>query len=147
MEPLCITGLEYGLYDQEIQSFAQFLPQIDVFSTTEGKLLRILSRILNFFKTQKNLYTQPLCVIDLEFGLYDQEIRSFIQFLPQTDAFRKNRMLTLSDFEPKFDFLTHKNLYTGPLCVTDLEFELYDQEIRNFSQFCHKQSYFGRTER
>jgi hypothetical protein len=104
MEPLCITGLEYGLYDQEIQSFGQFLPQIDVFSTTEGKLLRILSRILKFFKTQKNRYTQPLCVIDLEFGLYDQEIRSFIQFLPQTDAFRKNRMLTLSDFEPKFDF-------------------------------------------
>jgi hypothetical protein len=28
---------------------------------------------------------------------------------------------------------THKNLYIGPLCVTDPKFGLYDQEIRYFS--------------
>jgi hypothetical protein len=30
----------------------------------------------------------PLCVTDLEFEIYDQEIRSFGQFLPQTIIFR-----------------------------------------------------------
>jgi hypothetical protein len=41
-----------------------------------------LSRNLNFFKTCKNSYTGPLCVTDLEYGLYDQKIWSFGQFLP-----------------------------------------------------------------
>jgi hypothetical protein len=31
------------------------------------------------------------------------------------------------DFDANFYFvITHKNLYTRPLCVTDLEFGLYD---------------------
>jgi hypothetical protein len=30
----------------------------------------------------------PLCVMDPEYGLYDQEKRSFDQFLPQIDGFR-----------------------------------------------------------
>jgi hypothetical protein len=32
-------------------------------------------------------------------------------------------------------FKTHKTLYTGPLCVTDMEYELYEQKIRSFDQF------------
>jgi hypothetical protein len=31
MGPLCVTDLEYGLYDQEMWSFDQYLPQIGVF--------------------------------------------------------------------------------------------------------------------
>jgi hypothetical protein len=31
MGPLFITDLEYGRYDQEIQSFSQFLPQFGDF--------------------------------------------------------------------------------------------------------------------
>jgi hypothetical protein len=35
--------------------------------------------------------------------------------------------------QPKFDFFkTHKNLYMGPFCVSNMEFWLYDQEIRRF---------------
>jgi hypothetical protein len=30
-EPVCITDPEYGGHDKEIQSFSQFLPQIDDF--------------------------------------------------------------------------------------------------------------------
>jgi hypothetical protein len=31
MEPLCITDLEYGLHNYEIQSFGQFFSQTDIF--------------------------------------------------------------------------------------------------------------------
>jgi hypothetical protein len=31
MGPLCITDLEYGSHDQEIQNFGEFLPQIVYF--------------------------------------------------------------------------------------------------------------------
>jgi hypothetical protein len=51
--------------------------------------LWILSQNLNLFKTHKNLYTGPLCVTDLEFELYDQEIQSFGPFLPQTNIFQE----------------------------------------------------------
>jgi hypothetical protein len=47
-----------------------------------------------------------------------------------------NRRLTLLDFELKFDFfLTHKNLYTWILCVTDPKYGLHDQKIWSFGQF------------
>jgi hypothetical protein len=37
------------------------------------------------------------------------------------------------DFEPKFKkFKIHKNFYMGPLCITDLEFGLHDQENLKF---------------
>jgi hypothetical protein len=35
MRPLCVTDLEYGLYDQEIHSISQFLPQTGIFTITE----------------------------------------------------------------------------------------------------------------
>jgi hypothetical protein len=41
-----------------------------------------------FFKTRKNLYMGPLYVTDPEYCIYDQEIYSFDQFLPQTHVFR-----------------------------------------------------------
>jgi hypothetical protein len=31
MNPLCVTDLKLGFYDQEIWSFGQFLPQTRVF--------------------------------------------------------------------------------------------------------------------
>jgi hypothetical protein len=40
-----------------------------------------------FFLNYKILYTGLLCVSDLEFWLYNQEIWSFSQFLPQTGVF------------------------------------------------------------
>jgi hypothetical protein len=42
----------------------------------------------DFFKTCKNAYTRPLCITDPEYGIHDQEIRSFDQFLPQSGDFR-----------------------------------------------------------
>jgi hypothetical protein len=38
----------------------------------------------------QNLYTGPLCVTDPECGLYDQQIWSFGQFLPQIGVFGKS---------------------------------------------------------
>jgi hypothetical protein len=32
-------------------------------------------------------------------------------------------------------FKTHKNSYTWPLCITDLEYGGHDQEIRSFGYF------------
>jgi hypothetical protein len=43
---------------------------------------------MKFFKTHKNLYTRPLCLTDPEYELYDQEVRSFGQFLSQTVIFQ-----------------------------------------------------------
>jgi hypothetical protein len=43
------------------------------------------------------------------------------------------------DYEQKFDFFkTRKNSYTGPLCITDLEYRGYDHEIWCFGQFMPK---------
>jgi hypothetical protein len=44
---------------------------------------------LKFLKTHKNLYTSQLCVTDPEYGLYDQEIMSFSQFMPEIGFFGK----------------------------------------------------------
>jgi hypothetical protein len=77
----------------------------------------------------------PLRVINPEYELYDKEIRSFSQFLPQTSVFWKSRRLTPFILSRNSFFITHKNLYMGPLRVTDPEYELYDHEIWNFVQF------------
>jgi hypothetical protein len=38
------------------------------------------------------------------------------------------------NFERKFEyFITHKNSYMGPLCITDLKYVGHGQEIQNFS--------------
>jgi hypothetical protein len=42
-----------------------------------------------FFKAHKNLYTGQLSVTNSKYGLYNQEIRSFGQFLPQSSIFGK----------------------------------------------------------
>jgi hypothetical protein len=34
-DPLCTTDPEYGIHGEEIYSFSQFLPQIDVFGKIE----------------------------------------------------------------------------------------------------------------
>jgi hypothetical protein len=43
-------------------------------------------------------------------------------------------MLTPLDFELKYDFFfkIRKNLSEGPLCITDLEYELHDKENTEF---------------
>jgi hypothetical protein len=51
------------------------------FSVKPKGYIWISSQNLNFFKTNKNLYMGPLCVSDLEYGIYDQKIWSFGQFL------------------------------------------------------------------
>jgi hypothetical protein len=52
-------------------------------------------------------------------------------------------MLTPLDFESKFEnFITHKNLYTRPLCVTNPKYGPQGQEIRIFSQFLPQTSVF-----
>jgi hypothetical protein len=38
-------------------------------------------------KTHKNSYMGPLCIIDPEYGVHEQEIRSFSLFLPQNGDF------------------------------------------------------------
>jgi hypothetical protein len=40
------------------------------------------------------------------------------------------------DFEQNFEFFKiHKNIYTGPFCITDLQYVGHHQEIQSFSQF------------
>jgi hypothetical protein len=40
------------------------------------------------------------------------------------------------DFKRKFEFFkTYKNSYTGPICITDLQYGGHGQEIQSFSQF------------
>jgi hypothetical protein len=47
------------------------------------------------------------------------------------------------DFEQKFIFFkTYKNSYTRSLCVTDLEYELYDKKYLVSVSFCHKLVFF-----
>jgi hypothetical protein len=55
----------------------------------------------NIFKSCKNSYTRPLCTTDLEYGGHEQEIQSFVQFLPQTWDFQKNHRQAPIDFEQK----------------------------------------------
>jgi hypothetical protein len=43
---------------------------------------------IDFFKTHKNLYIWPLCIIDPIYELHSQEIRNFSHFLPRTGIFR-----------------------------------------------------------
>jgi hypothetical protein len=83
-----------GFTTKNIEFQSVFAANSHFFGKTDGKHLWILSQNLNLFKTRKNLYTRPLCVSDLEFGLYNQEIRSFGQF------FAAN-----SYFEPKIENL------------------------------------------
>jgi hypothetical protein len=45
-------------------------------------------RNFDFLKTCKNSYNGSLNISDPEYGGHNHEIRSFGQFLPQTDNFR-----------------------------------------------------------
>jgi hypothetical protein len=45
-------------------------------------------RKFEFKKNHRNSYIRPLSIADLKYGRYDQEIRSFSQFLLQTCDFR-----------------------------------------------------------
>jgi hypothetical protein len=51
------------------------------------------------------------------------------------------------DFEQKFEFFkTHKNSYTGPLRITDLEYGGHDQVIQKFrSVFAANYRFFAKT--
>jgi hypothetical protein len=49
-------------------------------------------------KIFKYSYTGLLCIVDPEYGDHVQQIWSFTHFLPQTDDFRLNRLLTTMDF-------------------------------------------------
>jgi HSP90 family molecular chaperone len=99
----------------------------------------ILSKNLNFFKTYKNLYTRPMCIIDMKYEGHRQEIQSFGQFLPQTSVYGKIECQLRSILSKKLKKIkAHKNLYTTPSCVTDLKYQGNVQEIRTFSQFLEK---------
>jgi hypothetical protein len=87
MGPLRVSDPEYGLYGQKIWSFGQFLPQTSIFQETQRLTALDFEPKFEIFKTHKNIYTEPLWVSDPEFGLYDQEIWSFGQFLLQTRVF------------------------------------------------------------
>jgi hypothetical protein len=50
------------------------------------------------------------------------------------------------DFERKFEFFkTHKNSYTGQLCITDPKYEGHDQEIMSSGQFLPQTADFRYT--
>ena len=75
----------------------------------------------------------PLCIDDPQNGGHNQEIRRFGQFLPQIGDFTQKPWVNLSILcENWIFFKTCKNLYTGPLGITDPQ---YGQEIRSFGQF------------
>jgi hypothetical protein len=121
--------LKYELHGQEIQSFGQFLPQTNIFSVKTKAHLWILSQNL---KIWKNLGKQTLCITDPKYGLYDQEIQTFDQFLPQTVIFLVKPNPNTLDFEPKFEEKIGKNLCKPSLCITNLEYKICDQEIWSF---------------
>jgi hypothetical protein len=136
MGPLCVTNIEYELYEQEICSFGTFFRQQAFFRQNRRLTPTDLIEHLNFLKTHKNSNTISLCITDLEYGGHDQEIRSFGLFLPQIDNFQKNRRLTPMDWSKNLIFLkTHKNSYMVSFCVTDLEYGRQSQEIWSFGQF------------
>jgi hypothetical protein len=54
-----------------------------IFGKTVVKHLWILSEKLNFLKTHKNSYMGPLCIIDLQYEGYEEEIQSFGQVYAQ----------------------------------------------------------------
>jgi hypothetical protein len=63
----------------------------------------------------------------------------------ETGDLQENPMLTLMDFEWKFDsFKTHKNSYTGVLYITDTEYGPHAQEIQSFGHFYHKLAIFAK---
>jgi hypothetical protein len=70
-----------------VVSISFFLTNWCFFGKIEGYQLRILSQNFKKFKIHKNLCNGPLCIIDMEYGLHGQKIRSFGQFLPQTGIF------------------------------------------------------------
>jgi hypothetical protein len=61
-----------------------FCRKLVIFGKTVSEHLWILSENFKNFKTHKNSYMRPLCITDSEYVGYDQEMRSFGQFLPQT---------------------------------------------------------------
>jgi hypothetical protein len=105
--PLWITDPQYGGHDKDIQSFGQFLKETGDFGKTVGQHLHIWSENVKFFKTHKNTNTRPLWITDLQYGVHDQEILSFGQFLPQTAHYRQNGWLAPTDFEQKFEFFQY----------------------------------------
>jgi hypothetical protein len=107
-----------------------------VFATNSWFLVKpsanlwISTKNLCFFKTCKNSYTWPLYITDPQYGVQDQHILSFGQFLAWTGDFQCNRTLTPMVLRKNLSFFkTHKNSYTGPLCITDPEYESHDHEM------------------
>jgi hypothetical protein len=89
-----------------------------------------------FFKTCKNSHTRLLFITDLEYGGHDQEIHSLDQFYCKLATFGKPVGKPLWNLSENLNFFkTHKNSYTGSLCISNLECGGHDQEIQNFSQF------------
>jgi hypothetical protein len=64
-----------------------FASKLAIFGKIVGQHLCISSENLNFLKPNKNSYMEPLWIIDPQYRDHDQEVRSFIQFLPKTDDF------------------------------------------------------------
>jgi hypothetical protein len=88
------------------------------------------------FATHKNLYTGPLCIINLQYRGHNHKIRSFGQVLTKTSEFWQNRRLTPMDLNQKFDFFkTRQNTYMRPLYVTNPQYGGHDREILSFGLF------------
>jgi hypothetical protein len=75
-----VTTRKYGVS-------VYFCPKLAIFIKTVGQHLCISSENVKLLKTRKTSYTRPLWTTDLQYGVHDQEIRSFNQFLPQTGDF------------------------------------------------------------
>jgi hypothetical protein len=75
-----VTTKKYGVS-------INFWPKLAIFIKTVGQHLCISSENVKLFKTHKTSYMRPLWITDLQYGVHDQEIRSFDQFLPQTGDF------------------------------------------------------------
>jgi hypothetical protein len=72
-------------------------------------------------------------------GVTTKKYKLSVRFCPKLVIFGKTvganlRILT----ENLIFFKIRKNSYTGPLCITDPQYQSHNQEIRTFGQFLHR---------
>jgi hypothetical protein len=77
-----------GLTSKKYIVSVSFCGKLTIFAKNHRLTHTDFERKFDFFKTRKYSYTRPLYVTNPEYGAHDQEIRSFGQFLSQTDDFR-----------------------------------------------------------
>ena len=104
------------------------------------------AKILNFLRPTKS-YIQDHYVYPIwNMGVTTKKYRVSVSFCHKLRfSVKPKASLWILWRYLKF-FKPGKNLYTGPLCITDPEYGYHDQEMRSFGQFLPQTGVFGKTE-